>query len=216
MNKKRIVTGYTANAYKDTVETIQQSTFAGRNILELYQIAYKDLSDFKFIFPKDLDYINSYNPNNRYKLNYSVSNLLGDYHSIMIRQLNAAFGLETEKVGIDTTVLVLKKIEPNGRSITIENNPNRGKSARSEMRFQSFEAKGTLYSLQDIAILIETKTHLPVEYHETDTKKYNLDLSIKSNGKSLEEWLPLFEKEGVFLVKEKKKAEFIRIKKAME
>lgn len=60
----------------------------------------------------------------------------------MIRQLNAAFGLETEKVLTDTSVLVLKKIEPNGRSITIESNPSRGKSQESSMLIQSFEAKG--------------------------------------------------------------------------
>ena len=217
VNKKRIVTGYTANAFKDTVETIQHSKFAGKNILELYCYAYKKLSEFRFLFPKDLNYINSYSPNNSYKLNYSVSNLFGDYHSVMIRQLNAAFGLETEKVQLDTTVLVLKKIEPNGRSITIENNPSRDSgTGESDMSFQHFKAKVTLYSLQDIAHLIETKTYLPVESHETDTNKYNLDILIISKGKTLEEWLPLFEKEGIFLVKEKKKAEFIRIKKARD
>jgi len=216
VNKKRIVTGYTANAFKDTVEIIQESNIADKNILQLYSYAYNDLSEFRFIFPKELDYISSYSPNNRYKLNYSVSSLFGDYHSVMIRQLNAAFGLETEKVEIDTTVLSLKKIEPNNRSITIENNPNRGRSEESEMTIQSFIAKGTFFSSHDIAHLIESKTHMPVESVETDTKKYNLDVSIKSDGKTLEEWLPLFEKEGIYLVKEKKKAEFIRIIKVGE
>ena len=216
VNKKRIVTGYTANAFKDTVETIQQVKITDRNILQLYCYAYKDLSELRFIFPKDLDYINSYSPNNRYNLNYSVSCLFGDYHAVMIRQLNAAFGLKTEKVQLDTIVLVLKKIEPNGRSITIENNPNRGISVETKMFNEYFKAKCTLYSLQDIAHLIETKTHLPVEFHETDTNKYNLDILIESNVITLEEWLPLFEKEGIFLVKEKRKAEFIRIKNAGE
>jgi thiol-disulfide isomerase/thioredoxin len=214
VNKKRIVTSYfEANAFKDTVENIQQSTLAAKNILQLYSNAYNHISEFKFIFPKDLDYINSYSPNNRYNLNYSVSSLFGDYHAVMIRQLNAAFGLETEKVEMDTTVLVLKKIEPNGRSITIENNTNIFKSDESRMTIQSFKVKCARISLHDIAILIETKTHLPVELAETDTKEYKLDILIESKGKTLEEWLPLFEKEGIFLVKEKRKAEFIRIKK---
>ena len=216
VNKKRIVTGYTANAFKDTVETIQQSKFADRNILELYCYAYKDLSEFRFIIPKDLDYIKSRSPNDKYKLNYSVSNLFGDYYAVMIRQLNSAFGLKTEKVQLDTIVLVLKKIEPNGRSVTIANNPNILFDTESTMYNERFKVKGHRYSVKDIAILIETKTHLPIEFHETDTNKYNLDILIESNGKTLKEWLPLFEKEGIFLVKEKKKAEFISIEKAGE
>lgn len=213
-NKKRIISGYTPNAYIDTVEIIQKMTISGKNILELYQLAYNGLSDLRFMIPKELNYIKSSSPNNLYRLNYAVSDLLGDFHSIMIRQLNAAFGLETEKVLTDTSVLVLKKIEPNGRSITIESNPSRGKSQESSMLIQSFQAKGTSLSLSDIVNLIESKTHLPVEYIETDTKKYNLDISIKADLKtSLDEWLGLFEKEGIFLVKEKKKAGFIRIKK---
>ena len=215
VNNRRIVTGYTANAFKDTIETILQSNLAGKNILELYSYAYNDLSELRFIFLKELNYIKSPSPNNMYKLNYSISNLFGDFHTVMVRQLNAAFCLETEKVQIDTTVLILKKIEPNNRSITIENNPNRGKSQESSMLIQSFDAKCTFFSLSDIAHLIESKTHLPVESVGTDTKKYNLDISIKADFKtSLEDWLSLFEKEGIYLVKEKKKAEFIRIKKA--
>jgi len=214
VNKKRIVTGYTANAFKDTIETILQSNLAGKNILELYSYAYSDLSEFRFTFPEELNYIKSTSPSNKYKLNCSISNLMGDVHAIMIRQLNAAFGLETERVLIDTTVLVLKKIEPNDRSITIENNPNRGKSQESSMLIQSFDAKGTFLGLSDIAHLIESKTHLPIESVSIDSKKYNLDISINADFKtSLEEWLRLFEKEGIFLVKEKRKAEFIRIKK---
>jgi len=216
VNKKRIVTGYTANAFKDTVETIQQSKFTDRNILELYCYAYKGLSEFRFIIPKDLDYIKSQSPNNKFKLNYSVSNLFGDYYSVMIRQLNAAFGLKTEKVQLDTIVLVLKKIEPNGRSITIANNPNILPDEESSIYNERFEVKGHQYSVKDIAHFIETKTHLPVEFHETDTHKYNLDILIESNVKTLEVWLPLFEKEGIFLVKETKKAEFVSIEKAGE
>ncbi|NLA25621.1 MAG: hypothetical protein GX879_11710, partial [Bacteroidales bacterium] len=124
------------------------------------------------------------------------------------------FRLETERILIDTTVLVLKKVESNNRSITIENNPNRGKSQNSSMLIQSFDAKCTFFGFSDIAQLIESKTHLPVESVETDNKKYNLDISINADFKtSLDEWLDLFEKEGIFLVKEKRKAEFIRIKK---
>lgn len=214
INKKRIITGYTANAYKDTIETIQQFTFKNKNILELYCFAFNELSKFRFVIPKEIEYIKFTSPNYKYRLNYSESNLLGDYHSLLIRQLNAAFGLETEKVQIDTTVLVLKKIEPNGRSITIESNPNKPKSQETNLLIQSFEAKGIIFNSQEIALLIETKTHLPVEFSEKDTNKYNLDISIKADfTASLEEWLRLFEKEGIFLVKEKKKAEFIRIKK---
>jgi len=213
-NKKRIIFGYTPNAYKDTVENIQRITISGKNILELYQLAYKGSSDFKFIFPKELDYIKSQTPNNKYRLNYAVSSLFGDYHSVMIRQLNAAFGLETEKVQIDTTVLVLMKVEPNGRSITIETNPNRGKSEETSMLIQSFEAKSTMSNLNDIALLIEKKTHLPVVYYEPQTNNYNLELLINADfTTSLDEWLRLFEKEGIFLVKEKRKAEFVRISK---
>jgi len=215
-NKRRIVTGYTANAFKDTVETIYQSTYASENIFELYRSAYKNISEYRLLFPKELDYINSYSPNNKYKLNYSVSDLFGDFHSVMIRQLNAAFGLETEKVEIDTTVLVLKKIKPNNHSITIEDYPHITVSRDIDMIDRRLKAKCTQFSVRDIAILIEDKTHLPVEYNEKETNNYSLDILIESNGKTLEEWLTLFEKEGLYLVKERRKAEFIRIKKAVE
>jgi thiol-disulfide isomerase/thioredoxin len=214
-NKKRIIFGYTSNAYKDTIENIQRITISGKNILELYQLAYKGSSDFKFIFPKELDYIKSQAPNNKYRLNYAVSNLFGNFNTVLIRQLNAAFGLETEKIDKDTTVIVLKKIEPNGHSITLENDPKNLFSQETEIPIEGFKVKGTCNSLSDIAVLLETKTHLPVEFSEKDTNKYNLDISIKADfTASLEEWLRLFEKEGIFLVKENKKTEFIRIKKA--
>ena len=214
-NKKRIVFGYTPNAYKDTVENIQKIALSGKNILELYQLAYKGLSDLRFIFPTELNYIKSNAPNDRYRLNYSISNLFGDFNVVLIRQLNAAFGLETEKIEKDTTVIVLKKIEPNDRSIILENNPNRGKSEATNIFIEEFNAQTTSSSLFEIAILLETKTHLPVEFSKTDTNKYNLNLSIKADSKaSLKDWVLLFEKEGIFLVKEKRRTEFIKIKKA--
>jgi thiol-disulfide isomerase/thioredoxin len=211
-NKKRIVTSYNdANAFRDTVETIQQSTFVAKNILQLYSYAFNDLPEFRFIFPKELDYVNSHTPNNRYKLNYSLSSLFGDYHSVMIRQLNAAFGLETERVQIDTTVLVLKKVLTNGKSIKLAT--KKGKSLESNLTYKKIELKGNSLEIKDIANLIENKTLLPVDILVNEKVEYELNIKIESVSDTLEDWLSLFEKEGIFLVKEKKKTEFIRIKK---
>lgn len=210
--KKRIVTGYSANSFIDTVETIKKYLCKSKNILNLYQLAYGNISESRFIFSNDLNYIKSYSPNDRYNLNFAASNLFGAFDALLIHQLSGAFGLETEKVEIDTMVLVLKRIEINGNTIK-PSNPH-GIGLQTFVTLDSINARGDIVNLQELATLLETKTQLPVELKVKQDLSYELNISIKSKSGDIDEWLTLFEKEGLYLVKEKRKFEFIRITKA--
>ena len=140
-NKKRIVKGYSANEFIDTVETIKTYVSAAKNILQLYSFAYGDIPENRFIFSDDLKYINSYTPDNLYTVNFSVSNLLGDFNTILKRQLNTTLGLESEIIEKDTTVLILKKIEVNGKSVKLMD-PQKGKLINNFITVDSFAISG--------------------------------------------------------------------------
>lgn len=210
-HKKRIVTGYSANSFADTVETIKRYVCKSKNILSLYQLAYGNKSEFRFVFSNDLNYIKSYSPNHRYNLNFAVSNLFGDFDLIFIRQLNSALGLETENVKINTTVLVLKKIKINGN--TIKSSNPREEGLQTYVTLDSMQIRGFV-NLHELATLLETKTQLPVELEVSKDMNYELNFSIKNKSGDIDEWLTLLEKEGLYLVKEKRKIQFIKIKKA--
>jgi len=120
-NKKRIVTGYTADAFTDTVETIMEYTASGKNIIQLYQLGYGDLHETRFLYDNNLKYIKSVSPNHLYNISYKISDLFGDFNTTLIHQLNATLGMETFKTTIDTNVLVLKKLDLNGNSIKMSN-----------------------------------------------------------------------------------------------
>lgn len=213
LNKKRIVTGYSANAFIDTVETIKRYECKSKNILNLYQLAFGNISELRFIFSNDLSYVKSTSPNHRYNLNFAASNLYGDFNDLFIRQLNGALGLQTEKVEIDTTVLVLKQIEINGKSIKPANSDKSG--LQTFVTLDSIKVCGGDVSLDELKTLLEEKTKMPVEIDITHNLNYELNIAIKSKTNGIEEWLTLFEREGLFLVKEKRKIQFVKIKKPL-
>lgn len=212
-NKKRIVTGYSANEFMDTVETIKELVCANKNILQLYSFAYGHMPESRFFFPDNLNYIQSYKPNDLYKLNYSVSSLFGEFNATLIRQLNATLGLVSEIIEKDTTVLVLKKVEINGNTIKSANIQN-GKTMNSSISLDSCKLYGTQVNLKEIAAFLENKTKLPVELEKAEDTSYEIDISIKSKTDAIDEWLNLFAKEGLYLSREKRKIKFINIKKA--
>lgn len=211
--KKRIITNYfKADSFIDTTETVSEYVSSGKNILDLYKFAYGNIAQSRFIFADNLNYINSFAPNNRYKLNFKVSNLFGDFNTVLVRQLNAALGLETEKVSIDTTFLMLKKVEINGNSIKLTD-PNIQKSFTTNISNQFFEVIGNDVSLETLVELISNKTGKIVDFDNSVNFSYQMNVKMDHPIADIDEWLKYFEKEGFYLTKEKKKVEFIKIKK---
>lgn len=212
--KKRIVTGYAASAFIDTTETITEYITSGKNILQLYQFAYDDIAESRFLFTDNLNYIKSNTPNNLYKLNYTISNLFGDFNTVLIRQLNGVLGLETEKIGIDTTVLILKKVEINGNSIKLAN-PQNGKSMNTRItNYEFFEVSGNQIDLHELVRLIADKTQKLVELDMKDDLSYELKIAMDKPTFDIDDWINYFQKEGLYLTKERRRIEFIKIKKA--
>jgi thiol-disulfide isomerase/thioredoxin len=211
--KKRIVKGYTANAFIDTVEIVTRYECKAKSILGLYQIAFGGLSEFRFIFKSDLSYLRSYAPNDRYNLTFAASNLFGDFDALLIRHLNSALSLELERVEVDTTGLVLKSVKANGTRIKASDGPTMG--SQTFMSSDSLQIKGSM-SARGLAALLEGKTHLPVKLELADDLYYEFDIDIKSKTGDIKEWLMLLEKEGLFLSLKKQKFEFIKIRKASE
>ena len=199
-NKKKIITDYGPGAYTDTTEMITEYTASTKTILELYQFAYGNMTESNFIYPNDLKRIKSASPNNLYKLNYKISNMFGDFNEVLIRQLNAAFGFETEKIKIDTTVLVLKKVEVNGHSIKPANQQIERSVDTRISNYSFFEVKGNKIELKELANFIAAKTERPVDIDvDAENLSYELNISMEKPTANLEEWLNYFHKEGLVL-----------------
>lgn len=212
-NNKRIITGYQANAFIDTTETITEYITSRKSILQLYQFAYGDISENRFIYSDELNHIKSNTPNNLYTLNFKVSDLFGDFNTVLISQLNGALGLETERIRKDTTVLILKKIDINGNSIKLSN-PQVGKSINSLISFQFFNVSGTRIDLNELVKLLADKTKKLVEHDIKVDLSYELDISMDKPTEDIDTWIEYFKKEGIHLSLEKSTIEFVRIKKA--
>jgi|SRR5690554_2307701 len=212
-NKARIITSYRANSFIDTVETNTELIASSKNILELYQLAYNNIPDTRFLYSDDLNYIKSHQPNHLYKLKFSVSNLFTKSNLILINYLNNSFGLNTQKIKMDTTVLILKKLELNGKSIKLADT-KKGSSKRTRIsNYQFFQIKGNNFDIQEIANCIGEKTQLPVEINIENDLKYELNIDIDKPGANIDEWIDFFEKEGLYLDKKKKTIDFITIKR---
>lgn len=133
---------------------------------------------------------------------------------MLISQLNGVLGLETEKILIDTTVLILKKIEINGNSIKLAN-PQSGKSMNTRIsNYEFFEVSGNQITLQEIVKLIADKTQKLVDLDIKGDFSYELKIAMDKPTLDIDEWINYFQKEGLYLTKERKKIEFIKIKKA--
>lgn len=94
-NKRTIITGYSGELYKDTLEVIKTYKSSGKNILELYVDAFKNYNESRFLFKNNLNYIKSKTPNNRYRLKFEASNIINDFNTLFINQLNTSFGFNT-------------------------------------------------------------------------------------------------------------------------
>lgn len=213
-NKVRIVTGYKANSFIDTVETVKEYIAGSKSILELYQLAYNDVQATRFIFSNELDYIKSSQPNCLYNLNFAISNLLGDFNTVLTNQLNSSFGFDTQKIKKDTIALVLKKVVLNGNSIKLANLKKERALETYISNYEFFRINGNQINVHEIAYYIGTKTKLLVEVENEEDLNYELNINMDKPTTNINEWLSYFEKEGLYLVQEKRTVEFIKIRKA--
>lgn len=209
----KIMTGYKVNEVIDTVENIKFCTIMGENILGLYSYAY-NLPKNRFLYDKEIEYINSHAPNHRYTLILSVSNLHADFNKMLIHQIDLNFGLETSLILKESDILILSQINAEKGNIKIENGLNKSKLSNNRISEVDFQIKATNISATEIARLIEDATHLPVEINVDPNILYTMDISVENKEKTIDHLIKLLAEKGLIIDKEKKEVKKVEIKMA--
>ena len=225
--KRTIVTGYTGNTYKDTTEIIQIFRAAKKNILQIYMNAYNnEFIESRFIYTKDLNYINSYRPNNLYRVSFEASSILGDFNILFVNQLNNTFGFKTSIIEKEIVYFELINIELKKDTIMSSENPSVKITGNSMLSSWDFKVS-QICSAKEIANLVENQLrHFQwSKYHNVKEKiiyypvmtelsnDYALNISIEEEILSLEKWISIFKQNGLTLVKKKGKVKYIKIQK---
>lgn len=209
--RKKILKDYFGTTFVDTVETIKEYDCRVQNILQFYQLAYGNISKYWFTFPAELGYIDSYTLANMYNLSFSSSDLFGNSDNLFINQLNAVFGLQTEKKEIDTTIFVLKDIKTNG-NISIRKDDGKPEQFDIMLR-DSFSIKGYI-SAKAIVREIENVLKHRVELNPLLANNYyEVKVAMKREGDIADEWVSILKEEGIRIEKERKKVAYISIRK---
>ncbi|BAX81466.1 TlpA family protein disulfide reductase [Labilibaculum antarcticum] len=225
-NKRRVISGYSGDTYKDTLEIIQIYKSAGKNILQLYMDAYKGYTEKRFIFHKKLNYLKSVSPNNRYRIKFEVTNLFGDFNKLFINQLNASFALKTKIIEKEVNYYELADVKINNKTIMPVNKELLVNRQEFDQSFKNLKVSG-VYSANSIASIIEDQiVHLQSNKYYNDENKriyypvitnskgyYTLNISIENKSSSLDKWVDILEKNGLTLVKKKGKIKYIQIEK---
>lgn len=207
----RFQTNLFASELKDTIVNRMNLSIAGMNILGLYQIGFNDMPENRFLFSDDLKYIQSAAPKNRFRLDYSCSELLGDANRLLINQLNGTFGLTEQLVRKKVPALILKDARLNDSTIKISRSP--------EMRYQSdisswnFELQTGAITYKELSIVIEHKVKMPVIVEVQDPLVLDIQLKLNIETTNLDAWIDLFKKNGIILDKQIREVEFVEIRK---
>ncbi len=208
---KKILKDYFESKFIDTVEAIKEYDCRAQTVLQFYQLAYGEISKYHFLIPPALAYIDFLSLENRYNLLFSSSNLFGNFDDLFINQLNAVFGLQTEKTKIDTTVFILKDIKTNG-NILMKKGVGKPEQFVINLR-DSFSIKGYI-SAKKIAREIENVLKHRVELNPSLADNYyEVNLVMERKDNAVNEWLSVLKKEGIYIEKEKTKVTYISIKK---
>jgi len=223
-NERTIISGYSGNVSKDTIEIIESYKSAGNNILQLYMRAYDDFTENRFIFNEDLNYIKSQTPNNLYRVKFEASNMLGDYNTLFLRQLNSAFGFKSSIIEKEVDYYELVNISLTKGIIMSLTDLSVKIKGTTNTSFKEFNISQILSS-KKIANLIEKQiVYLQSnKYYDQEekriyypvvtelTKDYALNILIEDDSSSLEKWITLLEQNGLTLVKKKGKVQYIKI-----
>jgi len=222
----KIVTGYTGKAYYDTLETIKECVIAGKNALQIYQYAYDYMPMSRFVYDKNLNYLNSTLPNHLYKMSYACSNLAGDFKSTLINQLNSFWGLNTKIVEKEMTYYELVRIDEKADTIVTATNSTTNTTGRILQSYKELKAS-RICTAESIAALIEqqiayiqSSKYPGQQYKEINfpvttsiTGKYALNISINDESSSVDIWVELLAKNGLHLVKKKGKIKHVKIER---
>jgi len=207
----RFQTSYLASELKDTIVSRMDISIAGMNILGLYQTGFNDLPESRFLFTDDLKYIQSTEPKDCFRLDYSCSELLGDANRILINQLNGTFGLTAQLVRKNVPVLILKDARLNDSTIKISRSP--------EMKYYNYTSSWN-FELQTGAItykylseVIERKVKMPVIAEVQDPMVLDIQLKLNLESTNLDAWIDLFKKNGIILEKQIREVELVEIRK---
>ena len=207
----KIMTGYKANESIDTIENIKFCTLTGENILGLYSYAY-NLPKNRFVYDKDLSYIDSHAPDKRYTLILSVSSLQADFNKMLIKQIDLNFGLETSASIEKKELLMLSKIDSDNGMINIANSTNKNMTVDKTISETEFLIKADNIKAAEISRLIEEKVNVPVELNINSNLSYSVNISIENNDKTIDNWIKLFSENGLILDKKIIDTQYVTIK----
>lgn len=199
----------------------------GKNILDLYTEVFDGYVRDRFLFDENLKYINGRDNKNLYDLKLKADQELGNFNTVLLKQLNLAFGLKATEVETETTYYELTAIEPLEGIITpIDSSTTAYSDQGVSHNRKGLEAR-MMGSAEMITRLIEGQfAFVRSEKYYNDPEKnnyhpvitnlegdYKIDLNIKNTSKDLEEWIRAFGEKGLLLEKKKGKIPYIRIEK---
>lgn len=212
MVKKNIVNNYSGNVSYDTIHTINSFNMSGKNILNLYSFAYNNHPATRFLYNPELVFIKSFMPNHLYRVNFSCSSLLGDYHKVLVKQLDAVFGLKTSVVENIVDVLVLTSVD------TTLNTIKKSKGAESattkfQHSYKDFNLSADDINTVNLAVNLEAKMQIPVDNLLPAADRYEIKINIENESMEIDTWIDLFRKNGIIISKEKRKMKFVKIER---
>ncbi len=209
----KIIEGhYTENSFYDTKENFYEYGMTGKNILELYMVAYPNFRENRFIFPDSLGYINKHTPNHRYSVDIKSSDLFGNIHSLLRKNLDNSFNLKSSFVEKEVEVLILDSIVIGGNILPVKNIPH---TSSSSVNLYDFELETDQISLIDLLSLLESKLKIPVvSKNNLSNLFYQVKLKMHLESTDVNEWIKYFEKEGIILKKGIRKVQFVQVERA--
>jgi hypothetical protein len=151
-------------------------------------------------------------PNHLYRVNSSCSSLLGDYHKVLVKQLDAVFGLKTSVVENIVDVLVLTSVD------TTLNTIKKSKGAESattkfQHSYKDFNLSADDINTVNLAVNLEAKMQIPVDNLLPAADRYEIKINIENESMEIDTWIDLFRKNGIIISKEKRKMKFVKIER---
>ena len=216
---------------RKTGSGIQRVTYYegfGKNILDLYTEAYPGYTKDRFIYDTDLSYMDSREPQDLYSLKLKANDDIGDFDTVLLKQLNLAFGFKTSEIEQEASYYELTAIEPKEGVISeVDSTTTAFKNPMTAHSYKDFKVK-MIGSAQDIADLVSDQLiFVQSEKYYNDPEKdksypvithleggeYKLDLNIEHESKDLDEWIKLLNEKGLIIEKKKGNIPYIRIEK---
>ena len=177
-----------------------------------------DIAKEYALYSEDLKYIEPEGAAPLYSIEMSVSNSVGNFVTILRKQLDIAFNLRSSIVERDTEVLILREIkESESIRILAEKDGETNVSLQTMRQKNHFEMKGHVSSDVGFAHSLNgvfSKIVL-VDDKRTDTAMYMVDLSINGfAGADMDTIIEKCREKGIILEKGIAKLEYLQIEKA--